>query len=257
MQQFILDPVKQSMRPSFVSENYGFVQTQPLVELIENTGWKLESTKVARVYKKERQGMQKHQLTFRHPNYASDIESVPQLILRNSHDRTSALEFHLGIFRFACSNGLIIGDSLLSSFKVYHTGKDLESKVKKVLIETLGNVPKVLETRQLMKQKGLSNQEYSDFLNSAKELVQDIRGFESIDSSWLERIRRQEDTSQDLWTVFNRTQENALGSLTGIEVAVNDRGEQVRRMKRGRSVKSLDMDLKLNKGLFNIAMNYL
>ncbi|KAA8703552.1 DUF945 domain-containing protein, partial [Pseudomonas cannabina] len=58
--------------------------------------------------------------------------------------------------------------------------------------------------------------------------------------------RRREDRSSDLWTTFNRVQENTIkGGLTG-------RNKQGRRTTT-RAVNGIDQDVKLNRALWVLA----
>jgi hypothetical protein len=39
---------------------------------------------------------------------------TPEIVLLNAHDGTSAYQFHAGLFRLVCANGLIVSDATLS-----------------------------------------------------------------------------------------------------------------------------------------------
>jgi hypothetical protein len=251
----IMQSIVNITRPDFVSDNYAFIPTMPIVESIEARGWQVVDARAA----KKRQGNTQfgnHQLTFRSPEYVSDGDSVPQLILRNSHDRSTALEFHLGFFRFACSNGIIVGESLLGSFKVYHSG-NIQEKVASTIDKILTQAPEVIKTRDTMKARKM---DYFDAVTLAEDCLQDIQAIRKlqVDPSKLLGIQRNEDTLGDLWTYFNIIQENALGALTGIRTTTNKETGQVQRKVVGaRKVKSLDIDTRLNKALFDRALRYL
>ena len=64
------------------------------------------------------------------------------------------------------------------------------------------------------------------------------------------QIRRAEDAGNDLWSVFNRVQENLLqgGILT---VTPKDNGK-VRR-SRSRAIRSIDQNLEVNKMLWTLS----
>lgn len=49
----------------------------------------------------------------------SQDEYVPSLLVRNSYDRTSHVEFSFGAYRLVCSNGMIIGETI-RRIKVRH-----------------------------------------------------------------------------------------------------------------------------------------
>lgn len=67
-----------------------------------------------------------------------------------------------------------------------------------------------------------------------------------VTASQLLTPRRREDRSSDLWTTFNRVQENTIkGGLTG-------RNKQGRRTTT-RAVNGIDQDVKLNRALWVLA----
>jgi len=62
--------------------------------------------------------------------------------------------------------------------------------------------------------------------------------------------RRHEDSRDDLWTVFNRLQENLSKGGLDVRTATGKR-------TRSRSVKGIDGDVKLNRALWVMAENML
>jgi len=67
-------------------------------------------------------------------------------------------------------------------------------------------------------------------------------------------IRRDEDSGNDLWSVFNRVQENMLQGGTLI-VTPRDNGK-VRR-SRSRSIRSIEQNLDVNKMLWSLSESLL
>ena len=49
-------------------------------------------------------------------------EYSPELVLVNSHDRSSAYQLHAGLFRFICGNGMIIADATFERVSIRHSG---------------------------------------------------------------------------------------------------------------------------------------
>ena len=68
-----------------------------------------------------------------------------------------------------------------------------------------------------------------------------------VDLNQMLSIRRQEDSGNDLWSIFNRVQENMLQGGTLI-VTPKDNGS-VRR-SRSRSIRSIEQNLEVNKMLW-------
>lgn len=62
---------------------------------------------------------------------------IPQVIVRNSYDKSTTLDIMYGAYRLACSNGVLIGQTVQET-KVTHFGKDIDLEVLRMpLIENL------------------------------------------------------------------------------------------------------------------------
>lgn len=255
----ILASVNQTQRPSFVSDNYGFIQTAPLVQLMQSYGWHVSKINAPKVRKVAREGFQKHYLEFLPSNaeqlLARDGET-PRIVLINSHDRTSAFTLALGWFRAICENGLLAGDSIVGAFKVFHSGRELERKVYELVGNALERFPQVDQARIAMRSTLLNSEQIAELtINVNKEVCQ-LRKLESINSP-LYNIQRREDQSQDLWTVFNVLQEQSLSAVNGTRAEQTNDGTIRSNRIKARKVKSLELDHKINKAVFEQAYNML
>jgi hypothetical protein len=142
-------------------------------------------------------------------------------------------------------NGLIVSDALIDSFKVRHTGSIVES-ILKANDEMVHRAPLALEVVRTWKQIILSRAEQTILAESAHSLR-----FESdsplaamFTAETLLTTRRYADNGDDLWSVFNRVQENVI------------RGGRVRtgyRTRKIRGVNGIDESTKLNKALWSLA----
>jgi hypothetical protein len=66
-------------------------------------------------------------------------------------------------------------------------------------------------------------------------------------------VRRQDDLGHDLWTTFNRIQENVI---RGGQRDDSRRTAFGKRFRATRSVKSLTEDVRINKGLWELASTF-
>lgn len=78
--------------------------------MLREEGWNPVNVQEAGTRKDERKGFQKHLIRFRHPELVIGDEAI-EAVLINSHDRSCAYQFLTGVFRFICSNGMIVGDT--------------------------------------------------------------------------------------------------------------------------------------------------
>ncbi len=121
-----------------------------------------------------------------------------------------------------------------------------------VVTKTTEKIPMVVGRVQSMMSTELTGTHQYDFA----QRVADYRWGEDkmIDINQMLQVRRAEDAGNDLWSVFNRVQENLLqgGILT---VTPKDNGK-VRR-SRSRAIRSIDQNLEVNKMLWTLSESIL
>ena len=221
-----------------------------MIDILGDKGWL--PTKAmqsgSRKGKEDKSPFKKHMLRFRNENnihIAREIgDTHPEILLTNSHDGSSSFKFHVGLFRLVCSNGLVIADKTFDQFRVMHKGFQKEDILSVINMST-EKIPQVVGQVQRMMSKELTQTQQYDFV----KMVADNRWGEDkmVDLNQMLSIRRQEDSGNDLWSIFNRVQENMLQGGTLI-VTPKDNGS-VRR-SRSRSIRSIEQNLEVNKMLW-------
>lgn len=225
-----------------LSDKYIQTPTIRVVEDLMNLGWQV--TKVQEVKSRKYKGFQKHLIMFRHPDImikgANGDDSCPQILLTNSHDGKAAFNFRVGIFRFVCSNGLVISDADFGVMSIRHTNYTFESLQAKVT-EMISKLPGLVNKINLFKSKTLTDAQMADFATKAAAL----RTKKTVNAAEILIPSRTEDIGNDLWLVFNRVQEKILG------------GSYTAGGRKARSVKNFQKDIQLNEQLFELAESYL
>jgi len=226
-----------------VSDRYQFVSTLQVVEKLRAEGLVPVKAQQSRTRIPGKSDFTKHLLRFRR---SGDINAavgdfIPEIVLINSHDRTSSYQLMAGIFRVVCNNGLVAGDTF-DSVKVQHSGSVLNAMIEGTcrIIEEfpqLGDTVKELQSVQLSPRQQVAYAKAAlDLSESSIKLTPDQ----------ILRPRRWADNSSDLWTTLNRVQENMVrGGLRG--AAPN--GRRI----RTREVASVDGSVRLNKALWTLA----
>jgi hypothetical protein len=173
---------------------------------------------------------------------------VPEIVLENSHDGSAAYRLHTGIYRFICSNGLLIASANFGTFSVKHSGgRDFENRIIDATRQIVENTPKAFDTVERWKGIPLTRPLQLDMAQRAF----DLKPLEGVRVAALLTARREDDYTEaegnrDLWRTFNCLQENTLqGGVQG----VNPR----RRKTRTRSVRSVTATINLNRSLWAIA----
>lgn len=241
--------LNQTNRPQFVSDNYAFIKSRDIIDTAMQLGFEPVSIKQSRARSIERVGFEKHQIILRHPDF-TDGESELRLYFRNSHDRTSALQLDIGFFRFICENGLIIGDALFPSLKVYHVGNSerIQGLVADSIQSMIKRIPAAMELKNKMQGMVLEHEQLLALASESADVVSEIRKA-TVSINSLVEVRRSEDQQLNAWTAFNVIQENALGKLSAMRL---DGTTGLSTRVHLRKIKDLDKDTKINKTLFDV-----
>ena len=184
----------------------------------------------------------KHMVRLRHVTSINGDE-VPEIVLLNSHDGSSSYQLLAGVFRFVCSNGLIAGD-IFSDVRVRHHG-DVVNDVIEGSFKVLENTNAIVDRIDTYKAITLAPQEAEVFANAALHLRWED-GKAPVTADGLLTATRYEDVKPDLWTTFNRVQENM------IKGGVHGRTARGRRMTT-RGVAGVNENVKLNRALWTLA----
>jgi hypothetical protein len=226
---------------SRVSEKYQLVPTKLVAQRFSDLGFKVDEYKSVRVKDASRHGYQKHFVRLSHPTMLtsrhSDIKL--QLLVTNSHDGSSSFQIQLGIFRLVCSNGLVVG-TVFETIRLRHTGRVLE-EIEPAIERMVAQVQKLDEALDRMKARVLTATEIKTFYEQAVK----IRYKDKTSSDVEITSRRTADDANDLFTVYNRTQE-ALIRGSRVVNAQN-------RFRQARAIRSIDKDKSINEKLFELA----
>ena len=227
------------------SSKFGFISSSDLVAQLEGQGLKLADVVESKVRKdkEKRLGYQKHVMRFN--TGLTNAHGNLQVLAINSHEGSSALTFRMGFFRLVCSNGLIIGNDLIPQIKVRHTQNGL-LKLNDSVDELMQWQRVAMDNIDRMSSKKLSSEEFEALvMNSAK-----IRMGEKFTDKIvpLFEVKRYEDNSRDLFTVFNVIQENVM--RTGFYTLNKDTNTTT----KIRAIKGVNASLELNTALYNEAM---
>jgi hypothetical protein len=228
------------------STRYSYIPTIDVLHGLRREGFQPFMVAQTRVRCFDRREFTKHMLRLRRPDQITGKEAN-EIVLLNSHDGTSSYQLLAGMFRFVCQNGMVCGD-ITSDLRVPHKGNVVDRVIEGVYT-VLDGFDRAIEQREGMKDVVLARDEQNAFATAALALRYDPQDDEStapIEAAQLLRPRRFEDRTDDLWTTFNRVQENMMrGGLRG-------RSATGRRIIT-REVTGIDQGVKLNRALWVLA----
>jgi hypothetical protein len=176
-------------------------------------------------------------------------DAIPEVVLLNSHDGTSAYHLRLGLFRVVCTNGLIVSMGCFPTIRVPHRN-DVVDAVIAGAVELTERFEQLADRVRLMEQRMLFMDEQIQFAEQALSLRYTDVNQSGMQPSQLLHCRRLEDSRESLWNLLNRVQENLLrGGLT--------RHAASGRLTRTRRITSISEDVRLNSGLWDLAAGLL
>jgi Domain of unknown function (DUF932) len=231
------------------SRHYQFISTAHVIDALLEAGF--EPTRAQQTRSHSSPNHARHMIRFSYvKNELSLIDAVPELILINSHDATSAYTLRAGLFRPICTNGLVsqIGDFGL--LHVPHRGNVIHNVVDGALqiARRFNDITRVVEQMAL---RQLSDRERWDFAARALKIrYPNHEQHLPVFPDQLMNARRDADFGNTLWLTYNVIQENLVaGGLQGRAASG--------RASRTRAIRAIREDIRINVGLWNHAMTLL
>lgn len=256
-----------------VSKRYAFIPTINAVNALRDAGFMPVRADQSRCRVAGKKPFTKHMIRFQHRDdlkgakrtgeldiargahgvhYFYKKGTEPELIevvLTNSHDRSSAYCMDAGVFKLICSNGLVISSATLGSIHIYHSG----NIVQDVLNATGTIIERAPLIRQQIERWRAVTLDERHRLMLANAILINRYGLDDHDNmiapvraEALLVARRPEDEENNLWVVTNRIQENMMrGELAGTSA----NGRRI----RTRPIRSINTELDLNRNIWSAA----
>lgn len=246
-----------------VSDRYVQANTMTVIEDLAKLGWYPVQAKQCRP-KKNSSGIHSfHIVAFQNPdvrimktleNGEKIVDAYPRIILTNSHDGFNSFKFMVGLYRTICSNGLVVCSQEFANISIRHINYDFE-ELRKIVATTIEQVPNIVTKMNTMRTITLNDEQKTAIATEVIKIRQDVAPEEQIevDTETIEDILtpiREEDNSNDLWTIFNICQEKLIKG--GFQ-----RKGRNNKMRRQRPITSIKKDIDYNQRLWETAEQYL
>lgn len=224
-----------------MSDRYVMVDTNQVIANMADLGYKVADIRGPK-FRTARGPYGYHLVDFRQ---AKDMDraagEAPRVVFINSYDGSTRAQVVAGVIRFICSNGMVVGD-IVEREKVTHIGnaaKDLIERVSNIAAKSAD----VLERIGGFKTRNLTRAAQLEFANRATGLV--LPQVDPDLGQVLNQPRRWDDRNPDLWSTFNRVQENLVrGGLPRLNAA----GKPV----VTRPIVNVQRDVRVNRGLWDL-----
>lgn len=256
-----------------VSDKYSFLPTATILGGMREQGWAVVEAAEQRVSREYRRGYQKHMLRFarladlqkfeeqivrgRHVlDYNHPLATRMDLVVINSHDRTSGYQIYAAPQRLVCYNGLIVSDDEIEHISVRHVGFE-PAQVIEASFAIAEQSARVTDTIHQWQDRVLTPQESYELAKAALALRYSDPGKAPVGAQMLLGVRRPEDLSNNLWVTWNRVQENLIkGGMTDREKTRDARRAHHRAPGKLRSVQAIDTNIKLNQALWELGAKF-
>lgn len=244
------------------SARYVFTDTRVVLNGLLSEGFRIAEVRQGGSRIAGKAAFTKHAIRLTAPDSGAVVtpggdRSLPQVILRNAHDGTSSYQLRSGWWRFACLNGLVVGEDF-EDFRVGHVAGAPE-KIIDAAFRVVSQFPEITDNVRHMSGLALSRGEQLAFAESAALLRWEPETGENakappIEPGVLLEAKRSSDTGADLWSVMNRTQENLIrGGQRYLRRGEDARGRPTVQRRSVGAVNSIDEDSKINRALWTLA----
>lgn len=232
-----------------VSSKYQFVNTGDILVTLAELGYVPVKAGQSVARAGGGHSYMKHVVRVMHKDYLANTmravgDVVPQIILTNSHNRTSAFHLSAGLFRLICSNGLAVETSAFTSVRVLHNDPAIHGHI----IDGTNLIREITEKTVLPNVARMAKLELTaDQVTEFAKAVTVLRYGEVNDAeaALLLEARRTEDDGRKMWQVLNRIQENVVRGGYATQDAAG-------RNVQARGIKSITRDLDFNVNLWNL-----
>lgn len=232
------------------SARYTFISTAEVLAALREAGF---SPTAATQMRTRRSGAPEHarhmvRLSHVRGQLTSLVDAVPQIVLINAHDGSSAYTLHAGLYRPVCTNGLLTHVGDFGLIHVPHRGDVTEQVVAGAIAisNRFADIGQVVERMHL---RQLDERERWDFAAAALRIRYQRSGqVQPIAPDALLLPRRAADYGRSLWLTFNTVQEAVMrGGVVGRTVT----GRQT----RTRPIQAIREDVRINLALWQLAMS--
>lgn len=233
-----------------MSPRYEFVPTSRVVDALSRAGWTPVLAVEQRVRRAGRIGYQKHMIRFRMGSHRTVGDTLPELVLTNSHDGRSSFKIQGGLFRLVCGNGLVVATKSFGQVTLRHVGFD-DNYAVSIAEDYARRLPEISDTVEAMQSRILSPRERRRLAREAIQLRWPGNRRFRIRADHMLGVRRMTDAGANLWLTYNVIQENLMQG--GVETRERETGK----ILHTRPIRSIDETLRVNEGLWGLAANVL
>jgi hypothetical protein len=187
-----------------LSNKYVFVPTHEVIENFLTEGWEISTAS-----QRGRSQYGKHTVRMKLQGSAQVGDTIPEIILTNSHDGKSGFQLATGLHRLVCSNGLTVPSSISEKFSVRHLNFDL-GEVRRVTDQFVERLPIIADSVKRLTERQLTFDEQCQYVNEAWNIKWINPKLKTSSFETFLNPFREGDQSKNMWTTFNVVQEKFI-----------------------------------------------
>lgn len=252
-----------------VSSKYTHVNTLQIAEILGEMGWHPVRAREQMVRDTHQLGFQKHEVVFRHSSRLighewkhlpsehriemDNADEIFELIMTNSHNRTSTWQLRGGISVQICANGLVISRGTLDEVSIPHVNITRGEIIGQVQ-HMSSRINDVMLVKDEMKQIELPETRRMDFAERALLCKYHDLTRSPVTPKYLLEPRRDADRGNSLWKTYQVIQENTIRGGQRESSRLDNTGRQF-----GLSipVTGIDRGRQINQELWDMAVGYM
>tara|TARA_R100001129_G_scaffold64452_1_gene44037 strand:+ start:9303 stop:10160 length:858 start_codon:yes stop_codon:yes gene_type:complete len=243
---------------SQTSSRYNVFKTVDVIEALSDNGFGITDAKQVRARRVDQHRFKQHVVRFTRLDQDLTASDRSEIVLYNSGDANSALKFYSGNFRMVCSNNLVDGTG--EKHVLHHTQsvEAFKNLLKRVFENHYRTSEQVTHLKNIALDSGQVLEMGFQFAKNRWELLDHNNPkvgqfFDHNTVKTLIKPTRNEDCSNDAYTVINRIQENLLKNRMPVFTqTVNRETQEFNLLQRrfSRPITNIKDDLRINANLW-------
>lgn len=188
------------------SAKYVVIDTEKIVYELEKKGFVLRQVSRS----KNGKGMHVVRMRLADPVTRNGEILYPEIVIKNSYDKTCKFTAQMGIFRQVCTNGLTVmaPEFGATNFVTRHLGTEAQI-AEEMTIQFLEQIGSIWQTQELLQKTELTDDQIVALAVRAAE-IRWRKKYTSEQAAELLKVARPEDEGRDAWHILNVLEENLL-----------------------------------------------
>jgi hypothetical protein len=239
------------------SDRYAKTNDLGVVESLNAAGFFVSAYKERKAHNGLNQEFKPYKAVYQNPSFGKLPDGTSFTVMqRGASDGTSKLILGGGLFRILCTNTMVVGSDLFKPVSIKHMG-EVDEPLKDLVDRLIAMAPQVFDRVKAMSSKVLTQPQVLEFAERATALRFDTTEV-TVDPRDLVRVRRDADSGDDLWRVFNRTQEALIrGGDYKTQSKTNKEDGTPRTPRKVSTVKNIELDWNINTQLWQLADQFM